>query len=111
MQKAEYVDGELRYREMTSEEIAEFNKPPAPAIPASVTRRQARQALLLAGLLDKVEPTIAAIADPVQRGLAQIEWEDSQVFERQRPVLISLADAVGLDSDKLDQLFITAAGL
>ena len=85
--------------------------PPAAGVPQQVTRRQARQALLLAGLLDQVGPALAAITDPVERGLAQIEWEDSQVFERNRPVLLQLASALGLDDAQLDQLFITAAGL
>ena len=86
--------------------------PPAPpAVPQEVTRRQARQALLLDGLLDKVAPAIAAIDDPLQRGLAQIEWEDSQSYERQRPILISLGRAIGLDDTALDDLFIKAGGL
>lgn len=84
---------------------------PAPVVPASVTRRQARQALLLAGLLDSVDPAIAAIADPTERAMAQIEWQDSQDFERHRPLLVSLATALGLDSAALDQLFITASTL
>lgn len=88
--------------------------PPAPptiSVPQQVTRRQARQALLLAGLLGSVQPAIDAIEDATQRGLAQIEWDDSQVFERQRPLLIALAAAIGLDSDDLDELFVTAATL
>lgn len=82
-----------------------------PVIPQVVTRRQARQALLLRGLLDKVDPAIAAITDITQRGLAQIEWEDSQVFERTRPTLISIGNAIGLDSAGLDDLFVYAATL
>lgn len=91
----------------------EFSAPPAlpVPVPASVTRRQARQALLLAGLLDDVQPAIDAIPDQVQRSMAQIEWDDSQEFQRERPMLIMLAAAIGLDSAQLDQLFITAAGL
>ena len=84
---------------------------PPSVVPAKVTRRQARQALLLAGLLDKVQPAIDGIVDPVQRGMAQIEWDDSQEFERTRPILIQVGMAIGLDSVGLDQLFIKAAGL
>lgn len=83
----------------------------AAIVPAKVTRRQARQALLLAGLLDKVQPAISGIADPVQRGMAQIEWDDSLEFERARPILVQVGEAIGLDSAGLDQLFITAARL
>lgn len=85
--------------------------PPAPTVPRSVTRRQALQALTLTGLIDSVQPAIDAIADPLQRRLMQIEFDDSQVFERQRPALLALAAGLGLDSAALDQLFITAAKL
>ena len=84
---------------------------PVVVVPQSVTRRQARQALLLAGMLDLVDPAIAAIPDATARGLAQIEWQDSQDFERHRPLLVSLGTALGLNSAALDQLFITASTL
>ena len=84
--------------------------PSAPQVPAKVTRRQVRQALLLAGLLDKVQPAIDAIPDPQQRQLAQIEWDDSQDFERHRPLLIQLGYALGLDDAGLDAIFIQAGG-
>lgn len=85
--------------------------PPPPPVPESVTRRQARQALLLRGKLSLVQPAIDAIADATQRGLIQIEWDDSQVFERHRPTLIALATAIGLSATDLDDLFIFAATL
>lgn len=81
---------------------------PAAMVPQQVTRRQALQALLLAGALDNVQPLIDAIADPLQRRLAQIEYDESQVFERTRPLVVSIGGALGLD---LDALFTTAATL
>lgn len=83
----------------------------APRVPAKVTRRQARQALALEGLLDKVQPAIDAIPDPQQRQLAQIEWDDSQDFERDRALLIQLGHAIGLTDAGIDALFIRAGGL
>jgi hypothetical protein len=80
-------------------------------IPKSVTRRQAKQALLLAGLLSHVQPALDAIPDATQRGLAQIEWDESLEFERARPLLINLATALGLSSAQLDALFVQAATL
>lgn len=77
-------------------------------VPASVTRRQAKQALRLAGLLANVQTAIDAIEDETTRDLAQIEWDDSQEFQRNRPILIQLATALGLDSAAIDQLFIQA---
>ena len=89
-----------------------FSTPDAnPAIPASVTRRQARQALLLAGLLASVQPAIDAIADATERGLMQIWWDDSLDFERSNSALITMATALGLDSAGIDDLFILAATL
>ena len=89
-----------------------FTRPaPVVPVPEQVTRRQAKAALLLAGLLDSVQPAIDAIPDATQRALAQLEWDESLHFERSRPILIALATALGLDSDDLDDLFRTAAGL
>ena len=81
------------------------------SVPASVTRRQAKQALLLNGLLANVQPAIDAVPDATQRAMIQIEWDDSQVFERDRPALIALGSALGLSSAQLDALFIQAAQL
>lgn len=81
------------------------------AVPASVTRRQARQALLLHGKLHLVQAAIDAIPDATQRGMVQIEWDDSQVFERNRPTLLALAAVIGLDAAGLDALFIAAGAL
>lgn len=83
--------------------------PLVPLVPRMVTRRQAKQALLMEGLLDQVQPAIDAIADPRQRALIQIEWDDSQAFERDRPALIALGAALGLGPTELDNLFKKAA--
>lgn len=83
----------------------------AQSVPQEVTRRQAKQALALAGLLANVQPAIDAIKNPTQRALMQIEWDDSQVFQRNRPALLGLAAALGLNSTQLDSLFIQAATL
>ena len=80
-------------------------------IPSSVTRRQARQALLLRGKLALVQPAIDAIQDATQRGLMQIEWDDSLSFDRDRPSLIAIGAAIGYDSLGLDDVFVFAATL
>lgn len=85
--------------------------PAPPVVPQVVTRRQARQALLLAGKLALVQPAIDAIADPLQRGMVQIEWDDSQEFQRTRPTLIALAAAIDMTAADLDNLFTQAAQL
>jgi hypothetical protein len=90
--------------------------PAASIVPQKVTRRQARQALLLAGLLDDVPLAIAALDDGTPEGkqkmrLAQIEWEDSLEFERSRPLVVEIGHAIGLNAEQMDALFVTAAGL
>jgi hypothetical protein len=122
MQIAEWDSeaGQMVERDATIEEIAEIQARQAdaakPQVPAKVTRRQARQALLLAGLLDAVPAAIARLDDGTPEGaqtmrMAQIEWDDSQEFERARPLVIEIAASINLDAEALDQLFITAAGL
>lgn len=84
---------------------------PVQIVPQIVTRRQARQALLIRGLLDFVEPAIDSIEDPLQRGLALIEWQDATEFERSRPLVIQIGLALSLDDEGLDDLFTFAATL
>lgn len=84
--------------------------PPPPVIPAAVTMRQARLALLGAGLLDDVETAINAMAEPAKTA-ARIEWDYSSELQRSHPLVTQLGGALGLDDAALDSLFVTAAGL
>ena len=87
----------------------EFTDAPAvSAVPQIVTRRQARQALFLRGKLDLVQPAIDATQDSTQRGLMQIEWDDSQEFLRTRQSLIAIGTAIGYDAAGLDDIFTFA---
>lgn len=86
-------------------------EPVVPGVPQSVARRQAKQALALRGKLALVQPAIDAIADPVQRELMQIEWDDSQEFQRNRQSIILIGTAIGFSSVELDDLFTFAATL
>lgn len=94
-------------------EGGQFNAPAPAAAPApqSVTMRQARLALLGAGLLDGVDAALAAIPDEMQRRAAQIEWEFAATVERQSPWVANLSAALGLADVQLDALFVAAAGL
>ena len=81
-------------------------------VPASVTRRKARQALLLSGITKEMVTTaLQNIPDPLERGLAMIEWEDSLEFERDRPLVAAMGALFGLNEEQLDELFITAGSL
>ncbi len=82
--------------------------PPTPPIPSVVTMRQARLALLNAGLLTQVNNTIAAL--PGTSGdAARIEWEFASAIDRNSPIVASLSASLGLTSAQLDSLFTAAA--
>lgn len=85
--------------------------PQTPVVPQSVTRRQAKQALALRGKLALVQPALDAISDTTQRALMQIEWDDSQEFQRNRQSVILIGTAIGLSSADMDELFTFAATL
>lgn len=80
---------------------------PPPPVPPSVTARQARLALLAAGLLDDVE---TMLADPARRA-TQIEWEYATVVERASPLVEAIGGALGLTAAEIDDLFRVAATL
>lgn len=85
--------------------------PPAPIpVPQQVTMRQARLALLGAGKLSLVDGAIDSLPSP-EKETARIEWDYSSSVMRSRPLVVMLGEALGLDEEALDQLFITAAGL
>jgi hypothetical protein len=78
--------------------------------PKEVTMRQARLALLQAGLLDKVTAAIAGMPSP-QKQAAEIEWEYSNPLKRSQPLVTQLGAALGMDTSQLDALFLTASTL
>lgn len=81
-----------------------------PVVPEFVDMRQARLALLGAGLLTTVNNAIAAM--PGAGGdAARIEWEFAQNVRRYSPLVQSLAPLVGLTSEQIDALFIQAETL
>ena len=84
---------------------------PYAPVPQSVTRAQAKLALLQAGLLGSIQPAIDAISDDTQRTASQIEWDDRLTFERSNGTLVTMATALGMSDAQIDALFIAAAAL
>jgi hypothetical protein len=84
--------------------------PPIDGVPQVVSMRQARLALLSAGLLQQVEASIDALPEP-QRSAARIEWDYSSEVHRDRPFVQQLSIALGLDDAQIDALFVQAAQL
>ena len=85
-------------------------EPLPPAIPSVVTMRQARLALLQAGVLPLVESAIASMESPTKEA-AKIEWEYSQEVQRNKPFVQMLGASLGLTEEQLDNLFLLASTL
>ena len=75
-------------------------------VPQQVTMRQARLALLSAGLLDDVEAVISAAGRA-----AQLEWEYAAVVDRSNPAVAAVQQQQGMTDAQIDDLFREAAKL
>jgi hypothetical protein len=108
IQSINAATGETVVRNATPDEIAEIEaqrNAPSP-VPRRVTRRQARLALLNAGLLDAVEAAIAK-APPAVR----ITYEDATEWWRDDPLIASFSVSLGLTTEQVDNLFLEASQL
>jgi hypothetical protein len=76
--------------------------------PVSVTMRQARLALLEAGLLDNVQNIVAGMQG-VEGTAARIEWEYSSTMVRSQPLVAQLAAVLKLKPADVDALFLSAS--
>ena len=81
-------------------DTAQANDP----VPPSVSRFQALAALMDAGLLADVGMALAD-AGP----LAQLAWAEASEFRRNSPMILTMADGLGLTDDDVDALFRAAA--
>lgn len=84
---------------------------PTPTVPQhtplNVTPLQARRALRAAGLLATVNAWVAGQPDDDIR----CAWEFASVIERNGPITVGAAAALGLTDAQLDGLFLAAAEL
>lgn len=96
----------------TTGELEEYDPgPPAPMpVPPAVTPRQARLALLGAGLLDNAETALSALPSP-QKEAALIEWEYASAILRESALVTAIGATLSLASEQVDDLFRTAATL
>ena len=89
--------------------------PSAPSEPSSsfptLTRKQLRNGLLSIGVTSAdVEAQIAAIPEPVEREAAMIDWQDTQSYQRDYPLIAQIGAALGLPEEQIDALWLWAAG-
>lgn len=73
--------------------------------PQSISPRQARLALLNAGLLDEVDAMLVA------NKAWQIEWEYATKIERVSPLISAMAMQLNLTDTQIDEMFASAAQL
>lgn len=81
------------------------------SIPTQVTMRQARLALLQAGLLDDIELAINNLENETVKRAVQIEWEYAQDIRRDWQALITITEAIDMTEEQLDELFLAASKL
>ena len=81
-----------------------------PYAPSVVSMRQARLALLGAGLLASVDAAIDGLPSP-QKEAARIEWEYATEVQRSSGLVPMMGAALSLAEAQLDSLFITAVTL
>ena len=102
--------------ELTPEEVAAveaeqaaIDNAPVP-VPYSVEMRQARLALLGAGLLSTVDAAFAAL--PGDEGeAARIQWDYATIITRSNPLMVSMASALSLTEEQVDDLFRAAKAI
>lgn len=75
-------------------------------IPGAVSRFQARAALYQAGYLETVESIMAMPETPM---LAKLAWQDAQEFRRDSTTVATMASALSLTGDQVDDLFVAAS--
>lgn len=94
------VDGVVKF-------VHTLEDAPPPAVPALVSMRQARLALLGAGLLSLIDAAIDDMDEP-DRSAARIEWEYATELRRDHPLITALASQLDLSEQQVDGLFIAA---
>lgn len=100
--------------EMTTQEASEFEATRAQIeIPQRVQFRQAKTQMRLTphgggNLWDAAVSVVNSITDPAQKIVMEGFLYDSAVYERHRAELLALATTLGLSSNDLDALFVSA---
>ena len=70
-----------------------------------LTRRQFKLALLENGLLETVEQMIESIADPTVKARIEIEYSESERFERTNQSVQYILGVLDLTSDQVDEMW------
>ena len=91
-------------RYLTDEEKEQIYLSNFPAL----TRRQFKLALLDNGLLNSVEASIEAIKDPIMKQRVQIEYSESERFERDNEAVQFMLGVLNIPSSKVVEMWSSA---
>lgn len=76
-------------------------------VPFRVSRMQAKQYLLAAGMLGNIETAIVNSGDPA----LELYWGEASYFHRDHPKLTEFFTSIGLTGQQVDEMFIAAADI
>lgn len=85
--------------------------PEVSSVPEAVSRRQLKEWLIRAELIDTVEAIIGGIQDATEKRIAQNWWTESIEFRRDHPLVAAIAQQIGKSSAEVDAIFQEAAAL
>ena len=85
---------------------------PQVSVPANISAKQIRLWLIQHGIsLQSVTDAINTIEDQLLRDSVAVEWEYAPYIERNHPMLVPLAQNLGLTETQIDQAFIEASNI
>lgn len=103
------ISNDETLEEVTSEELVALGL--KVEVPQEISLRQARELMILRGMMGAVTNAIDSMEDETQKMVIQNYWEYSSVFERSNPKLIGFAGVLGMTDADIDSFFIEASVL
>lgn len=102
--------------------IAEYNPVIEPYVPPTkeewranlpaITKKALRLTLIRNGIsLATVRSQIEAIENELERDEALTEWDDSETYQRMHPLLIMVANGLGLSAEQVDAMWLQAIAI
>jgi len=110
MVEMKYLNGEVVYRDLTPDEIAELPSH-SPEVPQQCAMWQARAILIEDDLLDDVIAVLGSIPDEKARKIALAKLEYSSTVRRDDPLVTETIPALGKSEGEIDQMFFRAVRL
>lgn len=99
--------GSMQITDSAAQAAIEAAAAQAQVVPTIVTMRQARRALIDAGLYAAINAAVAALPG-TDGDIIRVEWEFSPIVKRDSPFVAAMVTALGLTEAQLDTLFSAA---